>query len=457
MSQSPIKVQLIAGPDRKKKSLVQFSAGTCYNPDFPVFGESNINIDERLIDTGHHTTLEHSGVTFAIDGIAISDVTLGLHLVNVFYNSDQRSGRYCKKMFENPDIPEIMQYINSFYNISAEAQQKIMSYLKESIDLYFKNINLATLSVEKNLKQERPNLSEKSLKTTAPKIAQEQLRMFFPTIFPTALVFTVDDIALASLCATAWNPAMREVAGKMVSLYLEKYPDMQGLFNQDIEKEDWSPKLLNQNSSLIEKPVVSNFEIRGEKHFVPLRKFSDAFPLDKLQFSPYYMNNKKGRIDYDLEISVATMGQDQRHRTIDRGSPVFTGNFYLTPILKELSLEKDCLTVLNNWKSLHGIIPDALFTSLVPYGAMVSYHKSANFNAVIHEQGKRLCWCAQEEIYHIGRSLRNLTMEKLGKDHKLVSIFQSPCYSGPCIEGTRYCGRDLKVKEFGDYFPERKV
>lgn len=457
MSTFPIKIKLIAGPDVNKEHLAQFAAGGCYSSELPKFGESEINVRMRLVETGHHTTLEHSQVTFVIEDIAISDVTFGLHLVNVFYNSDQRSGRFCGKMFENPNILEIMDYINYFYDISEETKQKITSYIKQSADLYFKNIVLATEIAEKFLRQERPNLSEKSLKANAPKIAQEQLRMLFPTILPTALVFTIDNITLASMYYSAWNPVMRAITKQMVDLYVKKYPNMKYLLEMQVYFDDWSPEFLNTDFRLLEKPVVSNLEIRGEEYFVSLQDPKHASPFDLLQFSPVYQDNKKGRIDNDIEISLATMGQDQRHRTIDRSKVSFTGNFYLPPVLKEMSLEKECLSVLENWKSLREIVPDTLFASLAPYGAMVSYHKSGNFNAIMHEQGKRLCFCAQEEIYHVGLSLRKLIIEKLGKDHDIVSIFEPPCYGGVCPEGPRFCGRDVKLKESGDYFLDRKV
>jgi thymidylate synthase ThyX len=453
----PIDIRVVSVPSLDKEQIARFAAETCYRSTIPELGKSTLDVDKQLTKTGHHTTLEHSVVTFAIEGIAISDITFGLHLVNVFYNSDQRSGRYCKKMFENPNVSEVIEYIKYFYDVSEEAIAKITSYVEQSISFYFENIDRATEVANVFLKEERPYISEENLKRNAPRIAQEQLRMLFPTIFGTAMVFTIDDITLASMYYSAWSPVMRSVTEKMVSLYLEKYPHMKYLFDAEVNAEDWSPEFPNKDCSLLEKPRVSNLEIRGENYFVPVIKPKHAHPFDLLQFSPFYMKNKKGRIENDIEISVATMGQDQRHRTIDRGDPIFTGNFYIPPILNELCLKEECLSVFNCWKFLRGIIPDTLFTSLAPYGAMVSYRKSGNFNAIVHEQGKRLCWCAQEEIYHVGLFLRKAIIEKLGVSHKLVSVFEPPCYRGVCTEGDRFCGRDIKIRESGDYFPERRV
>ncbi len=99
---------------------------------------------------------------------------------------------------------------------------------------------------------------------------------------------------------------------------------------------------------------------------------------------------------------------------------------------------------------------------LAPYGAVVCYEKRGDLNAVIHEQGKRLCFCAQSEISNLSQQLR----EQVARDNPylemgIVGLFEPPCYaSGKCAEGSRYCGRDLSLRKSADpdaYFPERKV
>ena len=95
---------------------------------------------------------------------------------------------------------------------------------------------------------------------------------------------------------------------------------------------------------------------------------------------------------------------------------------------------------------------------LAPYGAMVSYEKSGSFNAVAHEQFKRLCRSAQEEISELGRLQRLAIEERLGEDSPLLSMFEPPCYEkGICSEGDGYCGRDIGIRKTGDYFLKRKI
>ena len=156
----------------------------------------------------------------------------------------------------------------------------------------------------------------------------------------------------------------------------------------------------------------------------------------------------------------ATMGQDQRHRSIKRSKPVFTGCFYLPPLLDMAGLKP----VADNWmRDFYNMvrnpeIPNGFATSIAPYGAMVQYDKHADLNALIHEQGKRTCWCAQEAIYHLACDLRRELEEKIGEDAAVLKYLTPPCLSmGHCVEGARYCGRDLKNETLEKYFRDRQI
>jgi len=95
---------------------------------------------------------------------------------------------------------------------------------------------------------------------------------------------------------------------------------------------------------------------------------------------------------------------------------------------------------------------------LAPYGAVVEYIKKGSFNAILHEQYKRLCWCAQEEIYYLGALEREAIIDFCGNDAEILTMFQPPCFeTGKCAEGERYCGRDIKLRKGDEYFPRRVV
>ncbi len=455
-----IKVKLLTSTEGDPLKLASHAALKCYQAEDPEWGKL-IDVKSRLFDVGHDTTLEHPYFTFDIEGIAVGDITFGLHLVHPFYNSDQRSGRYCAKMFLEPNFGEIEKYIAKFWpEVKKQELKAVMNYIKKGVGIYHKNITEASEMSAEILKKERPFINEKSLEVNAPKIAQEQMRMFIPVIFPTGFDYTIDLITLASLHRVAWTPSMRSIVEQMVKLVINKFPEIAFMFSDDSKagkKDDWGMNTpLRKMIKMKLKPSHRLLEISGEKNFVyPSPEL--MHPVDLLHFNPRMMDNSTGGLKTKIEISTATMGQDQRHRTISRSEPSFTGAFYLPPILKKIGMEKEAIELMMEWVNISKNISSTLAMILAPYGAMVSYEKKGSFNAIAHEQGKRLCFCAQEEIYHAGRELR-LAIEEKNKGSELLRIFEPPCYrTGKCAEGARYCGRDLKMRKSGDYFPKRKV
>lgn len=437
-------------------ALASHAALECYQSKSPELGKL-IDVRKRLFETGHHTTLEHYSFTFNVEGIAVSDITFGAHLCSPFYNSDQRSGRFCAEMFLHPDFESIEQYIVmhcSELEKNQRVRTEVMNFIRNGVDTYQCYIEDATKLAMELIAKERPRASADYIRLNAPKIAQEQLRMFISAIFPTGFDFTVDLIALVSLCKSAWTPGMIELTKQMASAVVERHPEIAYMFAG--RGGTWAP--LGNDFSCVHgriemKPQLRIFQSDLEDVVVP--DVGDAFPVDLLHFLPEYMNNNTCSIKTEVEISVACMGQDQRHRTISRSAPSFTGNFYLPPIPALLPGVLDLARItMESWRWLSKLVPPTLTTAIAPYGAMVCYKKRGSLNAVLHEQGKRLCWCAQEEIYHLARMLRR-GINSLNAKASITEALEPPCFRfGKCAEGARYCGRLLTTD---DYFPEREV
>jgi len=452
----PIEISLLATTNQPPLTLTSHAAKTCYQAEPPQWGEL-IDVEKNLFATGHHTTLQHFFCTFHIEGIAVGDITLGLHLCSPFYNSDQRSGRFCGMMFERPNFAQIKRYIKKFWpQITPGQLTNIITYIKQGVSLYHQNIGPATTVTEKFIRHDRPLATGSYIAQNAPKIAQEQLRMFIPVIFPTGFDFTVNLTALAAMHAAAWTPVMRFATQKMVALLLEQHPELAFMFNQK-GKNDWAPAL--PSAARLKNKTAPGFRLLGisdTRGFIPPQP-AHTHPLDLLYFLPNYMNNFWGKITTEVEISLATMGQDQRHRTIGRSQPQFTGNFYLPPVIRALGLHHKALALMRRWLKVSRSLPPTLAMVLAPYGAMVRYKKVGSLNAVAHEQGKRLCWCAQQEIYEAGRRLRQAIGKRGAKN--LLPMLEPVCFrTGRCGEGRRYCGRDIRLREKGEvYFPSRRV
>lgn len=492
-----IKVKLLPGNSASPIRSASFAALTCYMARFPIWG---VVIDwfKKLFKTGHHTTFMHapSYFSFMIEGISVGDITFGLHLTSPFYNSSQRSGRYCSSMFVrfvkviqlalqkylakifpgyiskneeqavseiNPGqkLAEIKAYIRRYWpEVSDDKLESIMSYVDYGIGIFQSNIEAATIKAAELAKKERPFASAKVIEGNAPRFAQEQLRNFIPVIVPTGMVYTINLISLVALYESVYTPVMRDVTEKMADEVLKKFPELSSMFNKDNRrKEDWGLSFENGacRRPSLRAPKLSLLGIDGENDFI-LPSYSHRHPVDKLHYDPELMDNGVGGIETKVTLSVATMGQDQRHRTIGRGKPRFTGEFYLAPILDKLGLEMEAGQIISQWLIVSEDVPDSLRMVLAPYGAMVIYKKRGSFLAIDHEQGKRLCWCAQQEIYWLGVLLRRAIISKFGMNSPLLRIFEPPCYrTGKCSEGDRCCGREMKKRENGDYFPFRKV
>jgi hypothetical protein len=226
------------------------------------------------------------------------------------------------------------------------------------------------------------------------------------------------------------------------------YPEIAFMFNdKERNQNDWSPKFVGE-FAILTKPECFISNIVNDNNFIN-PKPEHTQPVDLLHFMPEFMDNNIGEIRTMVKISVATMGQDQRHRTIKRSIPNFSNSFYHPPLVANLKIDSKN-SFFRYWLNDLANIPGTLHTAVAPYGAMVEYTKVASFNALLHEQSKRLCYCAQEEIYHLSRSLVCQLKEK---NSQLQNLLAAPCRdTGNCAEGDRYCGRENK-----DQIPERMV
>ena len=443
-----VKVDLVGKSNVGLPEMISFAAKVCYQDKKPGL-EEIMDIENNLFNTGHHTTLQHSYYTFFIEGIAVSDVTFGLHLTSSFYNSSQRSGRFCGKMFLNPDYDMIDGYIRHYWpELSAREVSLAVDFVREGIGIYQNNLSEATEVSKQFIREERTKANDAYIETNGPKFAQEQLRVFIPTIFPTALTFTVNLSTIVSMFHSAWSPALKNITRQMADMVLQEEPEFQYMFKR-VDREEIPVGVDNYLTYGVDKKPIIHLRSTGESSEFINPKSEDIKRVDLLPFLPEYMDNNIQEVKSLVYISVATMGQDQRHRTIRRSQPTFTGDFYIPPIPGNLNLGREALMIARRWIELFDKLPKSLATSLAPYGAMVKYEKSASYNALIHEMLKRSCWCTQEEIFHLAIGLRQEVIAKEGEKSPLLEAFYPPCVRlGYCTEGKRYCGRDMKESPF---------
>jgi thymidylate synthase ThyX len=453
----PIDVKLVAETNIAPETIASHAAKVCYEPEMPEMGKM-IDVKGRLFDTGHHTTIQHSYFTFAIEGISVAGVCMGLHLATPHYNTDQRSGRF-SKMYDEPDIDAIAKHLKTYY--PKQDLAAALSFIQKGLDIYAKSKDNVTKIAADKIKYERPFASEKYIASNAPKFAQEHLRMFISMVAPTALDYTINLSTLTALYRTAWTPEMRDTVSKMVNIITQKYPEISYMFDESKKSNtDWAPELLLDDCFydpvIQDRPKSRKLDVSYDNEKFAIPEMNDM--VDTLYFSPKYMGNTQMHVMNEVEMSCATMGQDQRHRSIKRSAPGFTGKLYLPPLLKEAGLAADATDYMYEFLGLKSELPSTLWSLIAPYGAMVRYTKKADLNALLHEQGKRTCWCAQEEIYHLGTQLREQLADKIGSDSKLVTALAPHCFKdGKCCEGARFCGRDIKERMIANYFKNRQI
>lgn len=442
-----ISVKLKTKTEMNVNDLSSFAARVCYTADVPS-DDKTIDVKARLFEPGHHTTIEHNHFSFVLDGVSVSSIVFGMHLNAPYYNSDQRSGRF-SKMYQSPDVEEIRNYLNHFY--PNEDVPSAVSFIEKGMKIYRDNIGPLTELAKKVIKEDRPLANEKYIEQNAPKFAQEQLRMFISQVMPTALVMTVNTSALVALWQVAWSPEMREITNQMRDEVLHVHPELSYMFDETKrQNRDWSPKMNFSHPHIHKMPtcILQKADIQ-DREFPDMKNAVDVLP-----FSPFAMKQNTSTIKTEVEISCATMGQDQRHRSIRRGEPVISGNFYLPPLLEMAGLESVAQDYIQDYANLSQKLSPAMMTTIAPYGAMVMYQKEANLNALLHEQGKRLCWCAQEEISDLARQLR----QQLSATYPdIAEKLAPPCYKGGCREGVRFCGRQMNKTLVSDYFCRRRV
>lgn len=446
-----MRVQLLAKSDKKPLDLASHAARVCYTLNQELI-EKPIDVKARLFDSGHHTTLQHTNFTFYIQDVPVTTVMFGLHLTSPYYNSDQRSGRF-SKMYAEPDFDMIRGMLAPFYK--SEDIEKVLPFIETGAEIYREWLPKIVPLAEKAIKAERPFAGEKYIELNAPKLAQEQLRMFVSQVVPTALDTTLNLSALTALWRSAWTPELRALTDAMRDAVLAEYPELEGFFNPEARRDtDWFLPIQEGTAIVEDKPDL--FLIHADlSENVYTNAGKDS--VDTLYFTPEALENDVHYVHTRVQVSCATYGQDQRHRSVRRSTPRLTTSFYLPPLLKEAGMMPVAMKFMQEWLDLKDQVSAGLMQAITPYGAMVSYDKLADLNALIHEQGKRSCWCAQEEIYHLSVALREV-LEQMPEAKTLVSVLAPPCFiCGKCQEGARYCGRDIKGTPKDSYFPKRKV
>jgi thymidylate synthase ThyX len=446
-------------------------------------------------EAGHHTTLQHAHVQFALSGVSRHFLWSFLHAFP-YYNSEQQSQRYVHvkpgKVIE-PDFGS--EQLQAIYR--ACLQDQMETYEELSIKL-FETAATEYYRIFPGRKKQAEKYDREIKKKT-----QEVARYVLPVGTFANLYHTVSLLTLLRYHHMAEQADVPQETRQVISAMLEGVRQADPLIEQLIESplafEDmpessyWLQSL--QASQSDRRDFISHFDqsLQGKvSHLVDWKvnaetsmaeavrevlglmptQMSDAealalvldparnkvlsttlnttthSKLTRVLHHPHYTFRKK--------LSHAADSQDQRHRMVPGSRPVLglhldSSPDYITPRL--LEADPACLEIYTAcmeriWDRINQLREGGgsleMVSYLLPNAVSVRFSESGDLLNLHHKLKARLCYNAQEEIWQA--SLDELA--QITAIHPQIGAYlRPPCglrqmggRTPYCPEGQRYCG-----------------
>ncbi len=510
----PPKVTLVNVFTRPYDNAVA-TARTCYSARGIVWPEEvaqkpsmRDRIAASIYQAGHHTTLQHAHLQFAIENVSRHFIWSFLHS-HPFYNSEQVSQRYVRVAPDQMVIPPLR----------GEALRIFEETIAHQVDVYHQLTTLLIPTVEQlyytRFPARRPKEDKPSplARRWIPRKAREVARYVLPVATTAYLYHTVSLLTLLRynrLCHQYDVPTETQmVVRRMVDAVLVHDPDLEKVLEDPLPleetlefrfwqeaqpthrwqrefREEFDASLEGHTSRLIAwKPNNEEILAQAVREVLGLPKsaLSDdeaiALVLDPARNTylgeslnlttmskltralhhPTYTFRKK--------LSHTADSQDQRHRMTPGSRPMLTAYLteepdYITPALIQHNREAERLyrdTMDRVWESINRLrergVPAEYVSYLLPNAVSIRFTESADLLALHHKLRMRLCYNAQEEIFNASRD-EALQIAKVNP--RIGRYLAAPCtlryMAGRrpiCPEGDRYCGVrvwELDVEEY---------
>lgn len=516
MPQSPLvtppRVQLLAAFERPYEQAVA-AARTCYSGAGvltvdQVSGvgmsaekqQARVELRDRIAAStykaGHHTTLQHGYLSFALDGVSRQFVWSTLHS-HPFYNSEQVSQRYVEVKPERAAIPLLAPEADAIYRRCLHEQMTAYKRLilllePEAESRYFGVFTARGKKPEKWL----PSIHKR---------AQEVARYVLPVATHTWMVHTISLVTLLRywhLCEEPDTPAeSRYVIGEMMRQTLQLDPLLAKL-NVQPAPPDLLPGVMWMDRGLNfaeQRLQVAEFDaVLGGRTSVLVDRFAnnerrvaDAVrqvvgasraSLDddtaiRMALDPTHnpllgeslqtgVHQKLGRAlhaahyAFHKKLSHAADSQDQRHRMTPASRPLLLAYLseepdYIVPQLvaetggEVLDLYRQ--TMEQSWQAIAELraldVPPQWQAYLLPNAVAIRFSETSDLQALRHKHAMRLCWNAQEEIW---RASLDEAEQICAVEPTIGAQLLPPCsvrhragLRPICPEGDRYCGKPV--------------
>lgn len=463
--------------------------------------EQRDRIAVSTYQAGHHTTLQHTHVQFALTGVSRHVLWSFFH-ATPFYNSEQQSQRYVHMKPDSVLIPDLGDpQAQQIYTEAVADQMTMYEHLTEALMPVAAEHYYQIFPARRRHDKYRKEIQKK---------AQEVARYVLPIGTVANLYHTVSLLTLLRYHHMAnQHDAPQEtrwIVDQMVAAVKAADPLLEKVLETPLELEDmpetvwvkaensvaqafrqrFDLSLAGRVSQVIDYKVnqeaVMAESIREVLGLMP-EQLADQAALE-LVLNPAQNNilhttlnntthSKLNRVMHHVsytfrkKLSHTADSQDQRHRMVPGSRPVLGLHLtdtpdFITPRLlphAEASLKEYDACMERTWERINQLramnVPLEFVSYLLPNAVAVRFTESGDLLNLHHKLKARLCYNAQEEIWQA--SLDEL--EQITAINPIIGKFLlPPCglrkLGGRkpfCPEGDRYCGVPVWTLQPKDY------
>ncbi len=495
------------------------TARTCYSSSGIVYPEEvgrkpdlRDRIAATVYEAGHHTTLQHAHVQFALVNVSRHFIWSFLHS-HPFYNSEQVSQRYVRVDPEAMAIPPLRGEALAVYRATIEAQtaayHRLIDLLTETVEpLYFE------LFPSRRPHPRRDGQAHVLARRWIPKKSMEIARYVLPVATFAYLYHTVSVLTLlryyrlcrqpdtpleTQLVVTAmvdkllafdpqlekivesplpleatteyrfWQAAMEagpaptrayrdEFDGELgdrVSRLVSTKPDNEALLAQAVREVLGLPRAAMSDAEAI--GVV--LDPAQNRYYGEALNVTTLSKLSRTLHHPNYTFRKK--------LSHTADSQDQRHRMTPGSRPMISAYLseepdYITPPLVRLNPAAEVVyreAMDRSWEGIASLrrlgVGDEFAAYLLPNAVAIRFTESGDLMALHHKLRMRLCYNAQEEIF---AASQDEALQIAAVNPQIGRYLGAPCtlrhaagVAPYCPEGDRYCGVPVWRLAIADY------
>jgi thymidylate synthase ThyX len=489
---SPLKVRLIAHT-AEPFDIAAASARTCYSskglllPADMHKSEKSLELRKKVaratLKSGHHTTRQHAHFVFGLENVSRQLIWQVLH-AHPYYNSEQVSQRYVaikndREWYTLPYSLRDKADVHTLHEKAFATYSTLVDALKPVVEeIYF--------SIHRLKARNKEDWAD-----AIKKRCMEVARYVMPVSTTAYLYHTVSALTLmryARMMLRSGHDEFVILVIKMLELARETDADLFDEFPVPLEAPErfYDPRRAATENAAFDAKLggktahLVSSSVDAVKAVAPGVAASEALAraLDAAQNPLLGDVFYPGTLDPDTrllnhmhftflkKLSHTADSQEQRHRTLPGNRPqlaeqISLENDYVTP--KLISESAQALQIYNDYLSENFDLVRSLWRTpeipredvayLLPNAFPVRYLESGDFYNFYHKWKARLCYNAQEEIFHSAHAEVSAVKKQFPELGKYIG---PPCVvrehlKPRCPEGDHFCGIKVWQLPFDEY------